>query len=103
MGKVRQIRTQALWVQEVRATGRPSYKKVLGSRNPSDVLTKHVAPTWLDHHLVTTGAEFRGGRADSAPALDEIHTNDGKRKGRPTRILKTKLKWPKSMSEKGDA
>ena len=35
MGKVKHIRTQALWVQEVRATGRFSYKKVLGSRNPS--------------------------------------------------------------------
>ena len=34
MGKVRHIRTQALWVQEVRVTGRLAYKKVLGSRNP---------------------------------------------------------------------
>ena len=124
MGKVRHIRTQALWVQEVRATGRLSYKKVLGSRNPSDVLTKHVASTLLDQHLATIGAEYRGGRADSAPTLDEIHTYDersaaskevrfdpvvtmmkipavGKR--RPTRSSRTKLKCPKSMSEKGDA
>ena len=111
-------------MQEVRATGRLSYKKVLGSRNPSDVLTKHVASTLLDQHLLTIGAEFRGGRADSAPTLDEIHTYDERSavfkevrfdpvvtimripavgKGRPTRSLTTKLKWPKSMSEKGDA
>ena len=72
MGKVRHIRTQALWVQEVRATGRLAYKKVLGSRNPADILTKHVASPLLDQHLATVGVEVRGGRADSAPTLDEI-------------------------------
>ena len=39
MGKVRHIRSQALWVQEVRATERLSYKKVFVSRNRSDILT----------------------------------------------------------------
>jgi hypothetical protein len=76
MGKVRHIWTQALWVQEVRATGRLSYKKVLGTRNPSDILTKHVASTLLAQHLLTVGAEFRGGRADSTPTSDEIQLYD---------------------------
>ena len=76
MGYVRHIRTQALWVHEVRATGRLSYKKVLGTRNPSDILTKHVASTLLDTHLMTIGVEFRAGRADSAPTLDEIRPYD---------------------------
>ena len=79
---------------------------------------------WLDLHLVTIGAEFRGGRADSAPTLDEIHTYDDRSaaskevrfdpvvtmmkipavgKGRPTGSWRTKLKWPKCMGEKGDA
>ena len=73
MGKVRHIRTQALWVQEVRATGRLSYKKVLGSGKASDILTKRDAPILLDQHVTTVGVQVRGGRADSAPALDEIH------------------------------
>ena len=42
MGKVRHLRIQALWVQEVRSTGRLSYKKVLGKLKPSDILTMHV-------------------------------------------------------------
>ena len=42
IGKVRHLRTQGLWVQECRVTGRLVYHKVLGSKNPSDVLTKHV-------------------------------------------------------------
>ena len=120
MGKVRHIRTQALWVQEVRATGRLLYKKVLGTRNPSNILIQHVASTLLDQHLMTVGPEFRGGRADSAPTLDEIQLYDESAasrvvrfspvvsvkmipaigKGRPTKTMK-KLRWP--VSEKGSA
>ena len=60
-GKVRHLRVQALWVQEVRCTRRLAYKKVLGTRNPSDILTKHVAKELLDTHLVTIGVEIKGG------------------------------------------
>ena len=72
MGKLRHVRTQALWVQEVRSEGRLGYKKVLGSRNPADALTKHMAGTLLDQHVATVGMEMRGGRADSAPTLDSV-------------------------------
>ena len=71
-GKVRHLRIQALWVQEVRSTGRLGYKKVLGTLNPSDILTKHVPGILLDAHLRTLGMEVRGGRAESAPTLDSI-------------------------------
>ena len=36
IGKVRHLRTQGLWIQEVRVSGRIVYKNVLGERNPSD-------------------------------------------------------------------
>ena len=72
IGKVRHLRIQALWVQEVRSTGRLGYKKVLGTLNPSDILTKHVPSELLDAHLKTLGMEVRGGRADAAPTLDAV-------------------------------
>ena len=72
IGKLRHVRTQALWVQEVRGEGRLAYKKVLGSRNPSDALTKYMPGTLMDVHLQCIGAEFRGGRADSAPTIDSV-------------------------------
>ena len=53
MGKLRHVRTQALWVQEVRAEGRLGYKKVLGSRNPADALTKYMASPLMDQHVAT--------------------------------------------------
>ena len=42
IGKVRHLRTQGLWVQETRISGRLAYHKVLCTKNPADVLTKHV-------------------------------------------------------------
>ena len=71
-GNVRHLRIQALWVQEVRSTGRLAYKKVLGTMNPSDILTKHVPGDLLDCHLRTLGTEVRGGRAETAPTLDTV-------------------------------
>ena len=71
-GNVRHFRIQSMWVQEVRSTGRLSYKKVLGTLNPADVLTKHVPGDLLDVHLRTLGLEIRGGSAESAPSLDNL-------------------------------
>ena len=74
IGKLGHVRTQALWVQEVRAEGRLSYKKVLGTRNPADALTKYLAGPLMDQHIATVGLEFRGGRAESAPELNTLVT-----------------------------
>ena len=70
IGKVRHLRTQGLWVQEARVTGRLQYKKILGSKNPADVLTKHVPRELLDKHLETIGVSIVEGRAETAPGLN---------------------------------
>ena len=69
IGKVRHLRTQGLWVQETRISGRLAYHKVLGTKHPADVLTKHVPGELLERHLETLGAEMRGGRSELAPEL----------------------------------
>ena len=56
----------------MRSEGRLKYKKVLGSRNPSDALTKYMPGTLMDTHLKSIGADLRGGRAASAPTIDNI-------------------------------
>ena len=71
-GRVRHLHLQALWVQECRSTGRLSYRKVLGTANPSDVLTKYMPAELLDTHMRTLGVEHRGGRAKSAPTLSSL-------------------------------
>ncbi len=72
LGKVRHLRTQGLWVQEARVAGRLSYKKILGTKNPADILTKHVGADLLARHLETLGAAFQDGRADAAPGLSSV-------------------------------
>ena len=42
IGKVHHLRTQGLWVQDVRASGRIACRKVLGEKNPAHLLTKHL-------------------------------------------------------------
>ena len=72
LGKVRHLRTQGLWVQEARQTGRLAYRKVMGSMNPADVLTKHVPAEVLQKHIGALGVEARGGRANTAPELNSL-------------------------------
>ena len=74
IGKVRHLRTQGLWVQECRVTGRLAYHKVLGTKNPADVLTKHVPGELLDRHLETIGAKITQGRAELAPEIDSVQS-----------------------------
>ena len=69
IGKVRHLRTQGLWVQEVRLTKRLSYHKVLGTKNPADILTKYVPAELLGRHSETLGTTAPGGRAETAPEL----------------------------------
>ena len=74
IGKVRHLRTQGLWVQEVRVAGRIIYKKVLGSKNPADLLTKHMTAELSQQHLTTLNQVTVGGRAESAPTLNSVES-----------------------------
>ena len=72
IGKVRPLRTQGRWVQEVRVSGRLAYRKVLGSQNPADVLTKHVPADLLQKLREELGTSTPGGRAETAPELNTL-------------------------------
>ena len=74
IGKVRHLRTQGLWVQECRITGRLKYHKVLGTKNPSDILTKYVNGDLLERHVESLGVRFEGGRAETAPEMNSVES-----------------------------
>ena len=76
IGKVRHLRTQGLWVQETLSTGRLPYMKVLGTKNPADVLTKHVPADLLNKHLETMNVTITEGRAEKAPELSALVVSD---------------------------
>ena len=74
INEVRHLRTQGLWVQEVRVGGRIQYRKVLGSKIPADLMTKHMTAEVAKQHLTTLNMKFEGGRAESAPTLDSVES-----------------------------
>ena len=72
IGKVRHLRTQSLWLQEAHATRGVQFEKIDGSRNPSDLFTKHLTEILADRHMKSLCATPEGGRAESAPELSAV-------------------------------
>ena len=69
LGKVRHLATADLWMQDRIRKGDFSLEKIIGSDNPSDMLTKHVDGALLSKHMTTLGLYFEDGRAESAPTI----------------------------------
>ena len=86
-GKIRHVRVQALWVQEIKCNKRLKYMKVLGTRNPSAILTKHVPKDLLETHLRTLGVVHQTGRAQAAPSLDSVEAYTTEWRGIPMKRL----------------
>ena len=69
IGRVRHLAVGQLWVQERLRQGQFALYKVCGTRNPADLLTKHLPAPGVAQHLVTLGLRPEAGRAASAPGL----------------------------------
>jgi hypothetical protein len=68
LGKLRHLDTHTLWIQQAVRTKRVDLRKVLGERNPADLLTKHsISRQRLDDLVLLYGCKYIGGRAESAP------------------------------------
>ena len=78
IGKVRHLRTQSLWLQEAHAHRRLGFEKIDGSRNPSDLMTKHLSDTLQQRHLEQMSAEATAGRASTAPTLNSFEVGHTK-------------------------
>ena len=57
-------------------SGRIAYKKVLGEKNPADLLTKYMPADLMKRHLSTINARPTAGRAVSAPQIDSFHDSE---------------------------
>jgi len=81
LGRIRHLDTQSLWLQQALRKKRLGLGKVLGTENPSDLMTKHVDSKLLGEHTQSMGCEFVGGRAELAPQVvqavgDNTETED---------------------------
>jgi hypothetical protein len=69
LGRIRHLDTQSLWLQQALRKRRLGLGKVLGTENPSDLMTKHVDSKLLGEHVRSMGCEFAAGRAELAPQV----------------------------------
>ena len=58
VGKVRHIRTQALWLQAIGREHRVQFHKFLGGVNPADAFTKYLTEAKMNDHLLRLNAHF---------------------------------------------
>ena len=70
LGNIRHLAKADLWVQDRIRAGDFSLKKVLGTENISDILTKFTDRATLCKHLKTMGLRQETGRAALAPKID---------------------------------
>ena len=71
LGKVRHLAVSDLWIQDKVATGEIEIKKVKGTDNPADILTKNVDGNLLAVHKRRLGLTQEEGRAASAAAISK--------------------------------
>ena len=69
LGKTRHIQVHYLWVQERIRNGDLELRKVLGTENPADLLTKHLSSPDMLKYLSKFGAVHQEGRASVTPAI----------------------------------
>ena len=64
VGKIRHLDVGKLWVQDLREEGKVEVKKVKGTVNPADQLTKYLNPVDVERGLDMTAMEPKDGRAE---------------------------------------
>ena len=68
-GKVRHVRIKLLWIQEKVEESELVMEKVVGEKNPADLLTKYLTANKSEQFVNMAGQEYRGGRADQTLEL----------------------------------
>ena len=69
VGRVRHLDVRYLWLQEKIGTGEFRIRKVLGTENPADLMTKHLSRDAAHSALAALNTWFQEGRATAAPNI----------------------------------
>ena len=73
LGRVRHLAVADLWVQQKSLRAEVIYKKLDGTKNTSDMLTKVVEKEVTDRHMQTLGLHYREGRNPITPTYTGRH------------------------------
>ena len=69
LGKLRHLETGYLWLQSAVKAKKLQVRKVLGTENPADLLTKHLAAAEMWKRLETLEISVEEGRTEAVPAI----------------------------------
>ena len=69
-GKLRHVRVGQLWVQQKNEEGEIRYKKVKGTENPADAMTKALAQAEIEKYMIMISQHAAEGRAEKG--LDAV-------------------------------
>ena len=58
VGRVRHLDVGTLWLQEQRLRDLVEFRKVLGTKNPDDLMTKHLAKDLVDKYMNQLGYDL---------------------------------------------
>ena len=82
LNKLRHVELDVLWVQEQQARRLLPLRKVPGTMNPSDMMTKNITQVQIDHYVNLLKLKYAAGRAQIAQNLHYI----GKQPSRKTAL-----------------
>ena len=69
LGKTRHIAVHFLWIQERVRDGSFELKKVRGTSNPADLMTKHLSQDDRNKYMAIFNVHFSDGRAEATPHI----------------------------------
>ena len=69
LGKLRHLEVQYLWLQDHVAKKNFVIHKVLGIKNPGDLMTKYLAGPDIEKNIARMYMVYMSGRSDAAPEL----------------------------------
>lgn len=75
LGKLRQIATSYLWLQQESIRKKFGSNIVKGTKNPADINTKGLSGDEVHKYVELLNMEHRSGRADLAPEVRNIVNN----------------------------
>ena len=73
-GKLRHIHVSALWIQDVQGREETVFRKILGTENPTDLMTKYLVLDKINSCLDSLGQKRLEGRAEKGL---NIQTGEG--------------------------
>ncbi len=62
-GKLRHVKVGMMWIQEKVEEGELDVRKVKGTENPADMMTKNLPEGSIGRYMEALGQEHHGGRA----------------------------------------